>query len=56
MDLEMIGTVGELNAEIVNMYFKGDITESELEALLGNKKFRLVKRLYLHDTTVQSAF
>ena len=39
MTLEIIGKIGEHNAEIYDMYLKGILCESELKALIGQRNY-----------------
>lgn len=46
MSLEIIGKIGEHNAEFYNMYLKGILNESELKALIGHCNYDLLFTIY----------
>lgn len=39
MSLEIIGKIGEHNAEFYNLYLKGVLSETELELLIGHHNY-----------------
>lgn len=42
LDLEIIGKIGEHNAEIYDMYLKGILCESELKTLIGPHNYEWI--------------
>lgn len=42
LNLEIIGTIGESNAKIYDLYLKGILCESELKALIGHRNYEWI--------------
>lgn len=42
MNLEIIGKIGEYNAEFYNLFLKGVLSETELKLLIGHQNYALI--------------
>lgn len=42
MNLEIIGRIGEHNAELYRLYLKGELSESELKLLIGYRNYKFI--------------